>query len=415
MLKKEFLIGIIITSLLGIVALNLIQSVPNSATLTITPTIESTIPVEQSENTLEKSRETHVETIPPVVLGYLKNRAVTFLCLNSKECFQDIDITRLMNTSWDAVRGREFSLHSIHYINSTGIYIILVKHGTEPQTLILHLNPETNQVNFTGLPIDIQDTLDIVFHGKLAIVAHIVHKTLSSIEIHNVLYIIRSDLSIAQVDLDSVCYPGILVEGMDKKIIVLDPEKINQDGRYYARACIVDVNSGEYTERRFETPFDALGEQEDSRILFGMYSVSPDMGRLYYLYSGGEIEKRGSILGMFDTRTGEESSIYTAQCINMQAGYQQYRDILFSSTECFGDFGTECYGNTTLIRMSDLEPILCKYPESQTRVVPFGDYFLLDNGHKGINLITPNGDNIGQFTFPVELNGTDYRVMEYRK
>lgn len=371
----------------------------------------------------------HIKTIPPIVLVYQENCNIKFMCLNSKTCFQDIDITEFKNIEDDMVRDCAISLRSVHYINSTSIYIVLVKSEPELKMLVLHLNSKTNQASATVVPLSrLWGPTYRIHKDKLVVLSRTGHRTPTSNDIQDKLYIIQSDLSINQIDLDSTCLPrllspGILFEGIDNQIIILGIEGVMQEEKFFYEACIVDIKSGEQIKHFIQTPFEALenqkGELETAGNGFGIYNTSLELEKIYYLYVNTEIKDTGQILGMYNTKTKEEKSIYTEQCINMQAGYQKYNGMLFSSKEC-GDLSAKCYGNATLIRMSDLEPIICEdsefdYHLSRTRVIPFGDYFLLDNKNRNIILITPEGDKLDYFTLMPNFLHQDYIVMEHKK
>lgn len=447
-MKSRLFIGIIVTAFIVVATLFFIQQRHDplmvDISFPITPTTPPPVLTSQSnltltvfpkttktvEYNLELHIDEHIRTSPPIVLVYQENCIVKFMCLNSKDCFQDIDLTKFKNIEEKMVRNCAISLHSVHYINLTSIYIVLVKYETEPKMLVLHLNSKTNQASATVVPLSaLWGPTYRIHKDKLVVLSRTGHKTLTSNDIQDTLYIIQSDLSINQIDLDSTCLPrlpspGMLFEGIDNQIIILGIEEAMQEGKLFAEACIVDIKSGKQIKQFIQTPFEVLenqkGKLETAGNGFGAYNTSPDLEKLYYLYVNTEIKNTGHILGMYNTKTKEEKSIYTEQCINMQTGYQKYNDMLFSSKECSGDINAECYGNTTLIRMSDLEPIICEeseldYPLSRTRVVPFGDYFLLDNRNQSIILVTPEGDKLDYFTLMPKFLHQDYRIIEYRK
>lgn len=411
--------------LLGIAIYRFGHSAPNlyikktSVPLTKTPTTVDTkiaATVHQAGNTLESSSKVFLHTDPPIVLSYLENyTTLKFLCLNSEECYSDLDLSPYIAqyveaSKWNnsIAEGRSIFLR-VHYVNQASIYIVLFSVAfNEP--IILNFNPETNLIRSITLP-DLTtfwwEKSYTIFDGKIAVLSRTGERNLASNTVKNVLLVIQSDLSVKKIDLNDTCAPAprILIAGADGNLILLSVETLFQESKHFAQTCIVNTISGKQTERLIEIPKTVW-----------VYGISADLGKLYYLFTDAKIKRTGRILGSYDTISTEENVIYNDQCINMQGGYEQYNGMIFSE-----NFGlTEGNALATMIRLDDFYPIICDGMNSQLnmirelKVVPFGEYFLLGSRTE-IILITPDGETKGQSALPLELLGSNYQIMEYRQ
>lgn len=431
MTKQKYIVGIIaILVFLSAVVSVFIQPEPNSfinenaytaqpitqTSFLSTPTVTITqIPDAAISN---EQNEYGIETTPPIVLSYLENyTTIKFFCLNSKECYQSIDLSPYISkyvdlVKWKSVSEVEESLgdnsvsFDMYYISPTSVYVVLFNYAVIENPIILHFNPETNQINSSVLPLlkPQWDKNYLFSDGNLVIFSRIGEKTPTSNTLQDVLFIISSDLSVSQIDLKPDCMADIMIAGMDKEIILLSIETLFKETKHFAKVCIVNTMSGEQIEKQIEIPHPAW-----------IYSASPDLEKFYYLYNDLEI-KNGYTFGMYDTKTGEEVSIVQDQCINVMGGYQQYNNMLFSET-----FGvTEGNVKATLIRMDDLSLVICDGDNLQydmireLKIIPFGAYFLLGSRTQ-IVLITPYGEKVDQFALPSELLNGNYHIMEYRQ
>ena len=428
MTKHKYIIGIVILVFLSIVVSVFIQPEPNSfinentstaqpitqtpflsiPIVTITQIPNATISIEQNEY--------DIETTPPIVLSYLENSTtIKFFCLNSKECYQSIDLSPYISKYVDIVKWKSMSevgdnsvFFDVHYINSTSVYIVLFNYAVIEKPIILHLNPETNRVSSTVLPLlkPWWDENYLFSDGNLVVFSRIGERTPTSNTLQDVLFIIHSDLSVSRIDLEPDCMMGMvgMIGGVDKEITLLSMQSLFKEAKHFAKICIVNTMSGERIEKQIEIPHPA-----------GIYNASPDLENFYYIYNEPKV-KNGYILGTYDTKTGEELSITKDECINVMGGYQQYAGMLFSET--FGQ--TEGNVKATLIRMNDLSPVICggENPHldisREFKITPFGEYFVLGSRTQ-ITLITPDGEIVNQFSLPSELSNGNYQIMEYRQ
>ncbi len=407
--------------LLGIIMYRFMQAMPNLSViegsivvpaesqtpilttgLTAVPIPETTTAVEQNDNVFAFNYDDHIDTTPPIVLNYLENdTTLRFFCLNSEECYQDIDLLPYI----DKISENNSISFDMYYVNPTSVYIVLFNAIEQP--IILHFNPETHQVASTILPAS-SPWWDhyLLSDENLIVLSSIGEKSPTSSTLEHALFVIRPDLSVNQIELDTGCVPDTtMFAGIDGNVILLKVQTLPQGAKYFSEVCIVDTISGEQTQKQIEVPRNAW-----------VYSISPDLEKLYYLYVDTGIKKTGHIFGSFDIVSGEENVIYNDQCINMQGGYQQYNGMLFSET-----FGlTEGNVKATLIRMDDFSPVICEGENPQLdmirelKIVPFGDYFLLGSRTQ-VMLISPDGEVIDQFDLPPALLLGDYEIMEYRR
>lgn len=423
-MKRKMTIGAILTVLFGsIIYIQTMLVNPHSASSTpvVSPILVSdpttiplpTLPITKNEHELQTID--YVETEPPIVLGYLENSTtIKFFCVNSEDCYQSIDLSQHIAkyadlTKWKSTFEAEKALGNspisfdVHYISPNSIYILLFNYAGMYDPIILHVNPETNPVDSTILPLKKPwwEENYILANGNLVVFSRVKNSTSTSSTFQNILFTIHPDLSVSQVAIDDKCAPdSMMVEGSNENIILV---KMNSEPDNFVRVCVVDTLSGEFIEKDIKIPNVSM-----------VVSVSPNLEKFFYLYHDSKI-KIGEIFGMYDTKTEQETTILDDRCINIMGGYQQYNGMLFSET-----FGlTEGNVKSTLIRMDDFIPVICGGENlaldmiKEVKIVPFGEYFLLGSKTQ-IILITLDGEIIDKFELPKELLMRKYQIMEYR-
>lgn len=374
--------------------------------------------------TLLPEGERYQETTPPIILGYLEGQSLRFTCLNTHKCIPDIDLSQWL--AQEGIINKDFLLHSVHYVDESTIYVVikLQQSNGEKQTLVFQFNPKRNLVNYVALrdgapgpyaALVIEDRL-VILSGKLAVSNTPVGSSNVREDVHvePLLYVIGESQTVDIIALDqkdqNCQYPtGVIIGGTDGKVILPQYETQKREGKYYTKACIIDTIAGELVSVH-------IIESTESWIA----SISPDLNTVFTVDRVLESSEYRDKLKRYDAKSGNVKSINTWKCINNHGGYplyQQYRGFLFSSSGCSGpwDPSIDCYGKTTLIRMNDLNPILCRSRRAHIKLVPFGNYFLMDNTTGTITLITPEGEAVGQFLLRPELLAKDYHLMEYRK
>lgn len=220
--------------------------------------------------------------------------------------------------------------------------------------------------------------------------------------------------------------PGImrglpsLVEGENDTVVYLGDSPVVQDGGQFARAMIIDVDSGDAVERLLPAPRleeDGLGSTlpgEKYGLIF--IGVSPDLKQLYYSYQ--TVEKAGdnvfhTRLGMFDTEREKDLPYVYDGCCPPMGGYTEYGGYLMVSH--FPEAG----GSALLLNMKDLSSVvdwtelLKGETTSRLTIHPFGKYFIVGTDSK-VLLLSQGGALLKEYPLPAELIGRGYTIVEYR-
>lgn len=212
---------------------------------------------------------------------------------------------------------------------------------------------------------------------------------------------------------------GGLVEGGENKVIAFNELPVTQNGKQFAEVFIIDLNSGEITERLIPAPpseIPSFGGSLSPMVKYNLIfiGVSQDLKKLYYSYL--ETEDAGSNvlytrLGMFDTENEKEMYTYN-RCCPPSDGYQQYKEFLFVGHV------PEAAGVALLLSMKDLSPVadiheLLKGEEtSKISIHPFGKYFIVGTQSK-VFLLSQDGHILKKYPLPSELIGEDYAIVQY--
>lgn len=212
---------------------------------------------------------------------------------------------------------------------------------------------------------------------------------------------------------------GGLVKGEENKVIAFNQLPVEENGKQFAEVFIVDLNSGEITEKLLPAPPSeepSFGVPLSPTVKYNLLfiGVSEDLKKLYYSYF--EAEEAGSNvlytrLGMFDTENEEELHTYS-KCCPPPDGYQQYREYLFSGHV------PEAAGAALLLSMKDLSPVVDLHEllkgegTSKISIVPFGKYFIVGTQSK-VFLLSQDGHILKEYPLPPDLIGKGYTIVEY--
>jgi hypothetical protein len=168
---------------------------------------------------------------------------------------------------------------------------------------------------------------------------------------------------------------NILIEGREGEVIALGTEAVDDNGKPYsylersgkpfAQAVVIDLDSGQVTEKLLPAPQTEEDGQDASGkwltvpgVRYGyttFVGASPDLRRLNYVYS--RVEGAGdndfyNTLGVFDTEKEQDLPVVNDECCPPEEGYLQYRDYLMVSH--FPEAG----GSALLVNMKDLSPVV---------------------------------------------------------
>jgi len=217
---------------------------------------------------------------------------------------------------------------------------------------------------------------------------------------------------------------GGLVRGREDQVIAFSPSLVEEDGEDFAKIFIIDLNSGDVTEKLLPCPLSmeitqASCAERGAEVRYGLriVGVTADLEKVYYIYYSfpGSNEMGGGIhtqLGMFDTRSGQETRVYRGPggCVPPPGRYRQHNGYLFVEPG---------KGGPLLLRLEDLSPVV-DFEALQERglgfgiqaLSPFGRYFLVGTPTEAF-VLSQDGDILREYSLPVELFGKSYTFVEY--
>jgi len=344
-----------------------------------------------------------LEKLPPVTLAWLDDDTIIFECLSDGFCPPDL----VLSPSDPLTKS---------YLNSTMLYdtptsIYAIRNiGLSIQ--LIHYNIATQHVDFTDLSSEPYLDHMLAAHGKIII------------KDQKDVLIIDEKLSIRKIELPlSGSLPSLssLVEATYPNIIALNEKPVEKEGNTSAEVFIIDTTTGAFTRSFLEIPGLLISPGPDetpetgSKYASRITNIRSDLGQLYVLYWDHKTSDETSLtLGLFDTQRQQELYSTTGTgCISFMKGYEQYHDVLYSS-----DTGGEGYTPATLLRMSDLDPVIDfnkRLPDAKKSLIaPYGDYFLIGTD-KNVLLVSNTGKVIEEYLLPEEWQYRDYRLVEYRE
>lgn len=361
----------------------------------------------------------HIKTVAPnslpyLTIAYLDGQSLIFECLEKDDCIRNIDLSKIK------LPGSSFRLGSVHYLDPVNIFAWLYSDETN-HGAVLRINRNTGEIMSIDLPSASLEGM--IAHGRL------VFRDYNDSKI----YIVQDDLSVKTVELGVDIFQ--LIEAGDNKIIAVNFQPLEQDGKTFIETFVIDVRSGEFDRElvrcpAFTDPLNLPNLESNEDTLAGwLITVSADLKYVYLFYnhrSGDGGYKQA--IGVFDTDTLDEVNsakdpafitfLNQTRLSSQQYWNMSYPRMAFTNTEGLSQGLNAPMNLTTLQPLVDtLEIIKAEYIKA-LRFAPFGDNFAI-GAYERIFLVSLDGKTVVEYPLPLDhiplVNGKrDYRIVEYR-
>ena len=198
----------------------------------------STIP----QNTSDPATST-LKQEAPISIVSLEDQVLRFECLNTSNCIKDTDLSEY------AMLDKPYQLGPVYFTDLLGVWVTLYSKNTVPwEQSIVYINEETNQITSLKLPTTLDDPLRAVADGRMVLVS----RNASQI------YIIQPDMSFKEIDVKSPI--GHLIEADNHTVIGINKRPLEKNGNIYFEVFLVDVISGQFTQKSLDLPnFELIG------------------------------------------------------------------------------------------------------------------------------------------------------------